>query len=255
MNNKPMNRLALTALLLLLAAIPARAGEEMVTFKSGSEDASGLLVAPAGKGPFPAVLVIQEWWGLNDWVKDQARALAREGYLALAVDLYRGKVATKQEDAHQLMMGAPPDRILRDLKAAHAFLAARPNVKKDRIGAIGWCMGGRWSLALATEIPTLAAVVAYYGAPPTDSAAIAAIKAPVLGNFGGEDKGPSPDQVRGFEDALKKAGKSVDIKIYEGAGHAFANVNNPWGGYREAAAKDAWRRTTAFLAKHLSPRP
>src|SRR5207247_6018511 len=166
MNNKPMNRLALTALLLLLAAIPARAGEEMVTFKSGSEDASGLLVAPAGKGPFPAVLVIQEWWGLNDWVKDQARALAREGYLALAVDLYRGKVATKQEDAHQLMMGAPPDRTPRDPKAAHAFLAARPNVKKDRIGAIGWCMGGRWSLALATEIPTLAAVVAYYGAPP-----------------------------------------------------------------------------------------
>ena len=254
MNNKPMNRLALTALLLLLAAIPARAGEEMVTFKSGNEDASGLLVAPAGKGPFPAVLVIQEWWGLNDWVKDQARALAREGYLALAVDLYRGKVATKQEDAHQLMMGAPPDRILRDLKAAHAFLAARPNVKKDRIGAIGWCMGGRWSLALATEIPTLAAVVAYYGAPPTDSAAIAAIKAPVLGNFGGEDKGPSPDQVRAFEDAMKNAGKSVDIKIYEGAGHAFANVNNPWGGYREAAAKDAWLRTTAFLARHLKAR-
>ena len=253
--NKPMRELAVFALLLLLAAIPARAGEEMVTFKSGNEDASGLLVAPAGKGPFPAVLVIQEWWGLNDWVKDQARALAREGYLALAVDLYHGKVATKQEEAHQLMMGAPPDRILRDLKAAHAFLAARPDVKKDRIGAIGWCMGGRWSLALATEIPTLAAVVAYYGAPPTDAAAIAAIKAPVLGNFGGADKGPAPDQVRAFEDALKKAGKSADIKIYEGAGHAFANVNNPWGGYREAAAKDAWRRTTAFLAKHLSPRP
>ncbi len=249
-----MKRLALVAVLLLLAAIPARAGEEMVAFKSGNEDASGLLVAPAGKGPFPAVLVIQEWWGLNDWVKDQARALAREGYLALAVDLYRGKVATKQEDAHQLMMGAPADRILRDLKAAYAFLAARPNVKKDRIGAIGWCMGGRWSLALATEIPTLAAVVAYYGAPPTDAAAIAAIKAPVLGNFGGEDKGPAPDQVRAFEDALKKAGKSADIKIYEGAGHAFANVNNPWGGYREAAAKDAWLRTTAFLARHLKAR-
>ena len=249
-----MRRLTLVGLLLLLAAVPARAGEEMVTFKSGDENASGLLVAPEGKGPFPAVLVIQEWWGLNDWVKDQARALAREGYLALAVDLYRGKVATKQEDAHQLMMGAPSDRILRDLKAAHAFLAARPNVKKDRIGVIGWCMGGRWSLALATEIPTLAAVVAYYGAPPTDSAAIAAIKAPVLGNFGGDDKGPSPDQVRAFEDALKKAGKSVDLKIYEGAGHAFANVNNPWGGYREAAAKDAWARTTAFLARHLKAR-
>src|SRR5207245_5542455 len=96
-----------------------------------------------------------------------------------------------------------------------------------------------------------AAVVAYYGAPPTDAAAIAAIKAPVLGNFGAEDKGPSPDQVAAFEAALKKAGKIIDAKIYEGAGHAFANVNNPWGGYREAAARDAWARTTAFFAKHL----
>src|SRR5437879_6144757 len=125
--NDRMKRLALVVLILILAAIPARAGEEMVTFKSGTENASGLLVTPAGKGPFPAVLVIQEWWGLNDWVKDQARALAREGYLALAVDLYHGKVATKQEEAHQLMMGAPPDRILRDLKAAYASLAPGPN--------------------------------------------------------------------------------------------------------------------------------
>jgi carboxymethylenebutenolidase len=254
MTDKPIRLLAPAALLLLLAATPARAGEEMVTFKSGDETASAFLVVPAGKGPFPAVLVIQEWWGLNDWVKDQARALAREGYLALAVDLYRGKVATKQEDAHQLMMGAPPDRILRDLKAAHALVAARPDIKKDKIGTIGWCMGGHFSLALATEVPTLAAVVAYYGAPPTDAAAIAAIKAPVLGNFGGEDKGPAPDQVRAFEADMKKAGKSVDVKIYEGAGHAFANVNNPWGGYREAAAKDAWARTTAFFAKHLKAR-
>jgi len=249
--NERMKMLAAVALLLTLIALPARAAEETVTFKSGEENASGLLVTPAGKGPFPAVLVIQEWWGLNDWVKDQARALAKEGYVALAVDLYRGKVAAKQEDAHQLMMGAPPDRILRDLKAASAFLSARADVRKDRIGSIGWCMGGRWSLALATEIPSLAAAVAYYGAPPTEAAAIAAIKAPVLGNFGGDDKGPSPDQVKAFEAAMKKAGKSIDVKIYEGAGHAFANVNNPWGGYREPAAKDAWARTTAFLAANL----
>jgi len=246
-----MKKTALVALLLTLAALPARAAEESVSFKSGEENGSGLLVTPAGKGPFPAVLVIQEWWGLNDWVKDQARALAREGYLALAVDLYRGKVATRQEEAHQLMMGAPTDRILRDLKAAHALLQARADVKKDRIGAVGWCMGGRWSLALATEIPSLAAVVAYYGAPPTEPAALAAIKAPVLGNYGADDKGPSPDQVKAFEAAMKKAGKTIDVKIYEGAGHAFANVNNPWGGYRESAAKDAWARTTAFFAANL----
>ena len=140
---------------------------------------------------------------------------------------------------------------MRDLKAAFNHLASRPDARKDHIGAIGWCMGGRYALALATEEPRLAAAVAYYGAPPTDAAAIAKIKAPVLGNFGAEDKGPSPEQVKAFEAAMKKAGKTVDLKIYEGAGHAFANVNNPWKGYREDAAKDAWSRTIAFFDKHL----
>lgn len=246
-----MKRVLLLPLTVLLAAPGVNAAEQTVSYKSGDESVSAFLVAPEGKGPFPAAVVIQEWWGLNDWVKDQARALAKEGYLALAVDLYRGKVADKQEDAHQLMMGTPPDRAMRDLKAAYAFLGARADVKKERIGAIGWCMGGRYTLALATEEPTLAAAVAYYGAPPTDAAAIARIKAPVLGNFGGEDKGPAPEQVREFEAAMKAAGKNIDVKIYAGAGHAFANVNNPWKGYREDAAKDAWTRTVAFFAKNL----
>ena len=238
-------------LLGLAGAAVAVAGEEMVSYKSGEETVSSFLVTPAGPGPHPAVIVIQEWWGLNDWIKDQARALAKEGYIALAVDLYRGKVTSKQEDAHQLMMGAPPDRIQRDLKAAFAWLEGRKDVKAAKIGAIGWCMGGRWTLALATEEPKLAAGVAYYGAPPTDPAAIVRIKAPLLGNFGGDDKGPSPDQVKAFEAAAKAAGKTVDLKIYEGAGHAFANVDNPWGGYREPAAKDAWARTLAWFAKYL----
>ena len=245
------NLVAFVVLALGATAGAAFAAEQAVTWKSGDEQASGLLVIPEGKGPFPAIVVIQEWWGLNDWVKDETRALAKEGYVALAVDLYRGKVATQQEDAHQLMMGLAPDRAIRDLKGAYTFLQARADVRKDRIGSIGWCMGGRYSLALATEEPTLAAVVAYYGAPPTDLDAIGRIRAPVLGNYGGDDKGPSPEQVRLFEDLLKKAGKPVDIKIYPGAGHAFANVNNPWGGYRKEAAEDARTRTKAFLAKYL----
>lgn len=246
-----MKRLILVGLAVLALVSPALAAEQTVSFKSGDETANGFLVTPDGKGPFPAVLVIHEWWGLDDWVKDQARALAREGYVALAADLYRGKVTNKQEEAHQLMMGTPRDRALRDLKAAFNHLSGRADVRKDRIGVIGWCMGGMYSLALATEEPRLAAVVAYYGAPPTDAAAVAKLKAPVLGNYGAEDKGPAPEQVKAFEDALKKAGKAVDIKIYAGAGHAFANPNNPWGGYREPAAKDAWQRTVAFFAKHL----
>jgi carboxymethylenebutenolidase len=246
-----MTRTWAIALVALLAAAPAPAGEQRVTFKSGDQQASGLLVTPAGKGPFPATVVVQEWWGLNDWVKDQARALAKEGYVALAVDLYRGKVATKQEDAHQLMMGTPPDQALRDLRAGFAYLQTRPDVRKHRVGAIGWCMGGRYTLQLATVEPALAAAVAYYGAPPTDPAAIAAIQAPVLGSFGAEDKGPALEQVRAFETAMKKAGKAIDVKVYDGAGHAFANVDNPWGGYRKEAAEDAWARSTAFLARHL----
>jgi carboxymethylenebutenolidase len=246
-----MKRACLAALALAALAVPACAAEESVTFPSGNEKGMGLVVTPAAKGPSPAVIVIQEWWGLDDWVKEQARALAALGYVALAVDLYRGRVTAKEDEAHQLMNGLPPDRAMRDLKAAFAYLQGRPDVKKDRIGVIGWCMGGRYSLTLATEEPGLAAVVAYYGAPPTDPAAIARIQAPVLGNFGGEDQGPSPEQARAFEAALKTAGKAVDLKIYEGAPHAFANVNNPWKGYRAAAAKDAWARTTAFFAKHL----
>jgi carboxymethylenebutenolidase len=246
-----MKRLVALAFVLAFLHATAWAAEETVTFKSGAGTASGVLVTPEGKGPFPGIVVIQEWWGLNDWVKDQARALAKEGYVALAVDLYHGKVATTQEDAHQLMMGLARDQGLRDLGGAVTFLKARPDVKKEKIGAIGWCMGGGYALGLAVEEPSLAGVVAYYGMPPTDPAAIAKIKSPILGNYGAEDKGPAPDQVKAFEAALKKEGKSIDVKIYEGAGHAFANPNNPWHGYREEAAKDAWARTTAFLAAHL----
>jgi carboxymethylenebutenolidase len=246
-----MRRLCVMAAVAVLTAGLASAAEQTVSYKSGAETVSGLLVTPEGKGPFPAVVVIHEWWGLDNWVKDQARALAKQGYAALALDLYRGRVTDKQEEAHQLMSGMPQDRAMRDLEAAVAYLKARKDVRGDRIGSIGWCMGGKFSLLLATEEPALAAAVAYYGAPPSDEAAIARIKAPVLGNFGGEDKGPSPEQVKAFEAAMKKAGKSVDVKIYPGAGHAFANVNNPWKGYREGAAKDAWGRTVAFFARHL----
>ena len=152
------------------------------------------------------------------------------------------------------MMGMPDERAMADLAGAYALLAARADVRKDRIGAVGWCMGGKYSLKLAVAEPKLAAAVAYYGMPPPKAEDIAKIHAPVLGNYGAEDQGPAPDQVKAFEAAMKKAGKSVEIKLYDGAGHAFANVNNPWGGYREAAAKDAWSRTLAFFAKCLCKR-
>src|SRR5947199_8872596 len=135
----PMKKSTLFALALLLAATSLFAAEsKTVAYKSGDESVSGELYTPAGKGPFPALIVIHEWWGLNDWVKEQAQKLSDQGYVALAVDLYRGKVATTREEAHELSR-APSDRVKRDLHATFGYLQSQPNVKKDRIGAIGWC--------------------------------------------------------------------------------------------------------------------
>lgn len=238
-----------TCLVTLLASSFAATSKD-ITYKSGDETVKGILYTPAGKGPFPAIVVIHEWWGLNDWVKEQAAKLADQGYVALAIDLYRGKVADNPGTAHELMRGVPEDRALRDLHAAVVFLESQPNVKKDRIASIGWCMGGGYSLDVALQEPTLAATVINYGHLATDPAAIAKIHAAILGNFGGKDQGIPPDGVRKFEAALKQAGKSADIKIYDDAGHAFENPNNKTG-YRTEDAADAWQRTVNFLASVL----
>src|ERR1700719_1807546 len=164
-----MNRILALALAFLLAAVSAFAADgKPVSYKSGDETVQGILYTPAGKGPFPAIIVIHEYWGLNDWVKDQASKLADEGYEALAIDLYRGKVATTPDMAHELMRGVPEDRARRDLHAAFEFLQSQSNVKKNRIAAIGWCMGGGYSLDVALQEPTLAADVINYGHLATD---------------------------------------------------------------------------------------
>lgn len=236
------------AFALLLHADPART--ETVSYKSGNETVSGFLALPESHGKHPGIVVIHEWWGLNDQVKEDARKLAAQGYVALAVDLYRGKVATTPEEAHELMRGVPDDRGIRDLDAAYAYLAARPDVRANKIASVGWCMGGGWSIKLAMSEPKLAACIVNYGALPTEASSIDKIQAPVLGNFGAEDRGITPDSVHAFDAAMKAAGKSVDLKIYEGAGHAFENPNNKQG-YKPEATADAWARMTAFLKKTL----
>src|SRR6266568_5657908 len=122
---------------LLMAAPSFAATSKDVTFKSDGDTVKAIAYTPEGKGPFPAIIVIHEWWGLNDWVKEQAAKLADQGYAALAVDLYRGKVATTSDEAHELVRGVPEDRANRDLEAAFQYLQSLSNVKKDRIGAIG----------------------------------------------------------------------------------------------------------------------
>jgi carboxymethylenebutenolidase len=245
-----MKKAILFAFMTLTAVYTLAIDSKTVSYKSGDETVQGVLYTPAGKGPFPAIIVIHEWWGLNDWMKEQAAKLADQGYVVLAVDLYRGKVAENSDVAHELSRGLPEDRAKRDLHAAFEFLASQPNVNKNRIGAIGWCMGGGYSLEVALQEPALAAAVINYGRLATDPAALQKINAPIFGSFGGQDRGIPPDAVHRFEATMKQLNKKVDLKIYDDAGHAFENPNNK-DGYREADARDAWKRTVDFLAATL----
>jgi len=223
---------------------------EQISYKSGADTVQAMLYSPSGKGPFPALIVIHEWWGLNDWVKQQASRFADQGYAALAIDLYRGKVATTPEEAHELMRGVPEDRAARDLRAAFDYLKSQKNVNAERIGSIGWCMGGGYSLNVALEEPTLAADVIHYGHLATDSENLKKINAAVFGVFGGQDKGIPVDDVKAFEQTMRQLGKHIAIKIYPDAGHAFENPNNK-AGYRPDDASDAWKRTLDFLDSTL----
>ncbi len=243
-------KLACLILSLVFAVSAFAADGKSVSYKSGDETVQGMLYAPEGKGPFPALVVIHEWWGLNDWVKEQASKLADQGYVTLAVDLYRGKVATTPDEAHEIMRGVPEDRAARDLHAAVEFLSSQPNVRKDRIGSIGWCMGGGYSLDVALQEPTLTAAVINYGHLATDAASLKKINASILGIFGGQDRGIPVEDVKKFEQALKQQGNRIEVVIYPDAGHGFENPNNKTG-YRADDAADAWEHTTTFLAATL----
>jgi carboxymethylenebutenolidase len=245
-----MRNLILCLLVFVLIGASYGVTEKNVSYKSGNETVNAVLYTPNGNGPFPALVVIHEWWGLNDWVKEQAKKLADQGYETLAIDLYRGKVATTPEEAHELMRGVPEDRAQSDLLAAYDYLASQPNVKKNRIGAIGWCMGGGYALDLAVLHPKLAVDVINYGHLATEDSTLKKINAKVLGIFGGQDRGITPDSVHTFEQQMRKLGKEIEVKIYPDAGHAFENPNNK-GGYRSEDAQDAWNLTLKFLNENL----
>jgi carboxymethylenebutenolidase len=248
---KLMVLMALVTIMVLAGALQGMAAKaEMVNYKSGDETVSGYLVTPDSPGRHPGIVVIHEWWGLVPWVKEQATNFAQQGYVALALDLYRGKAASNPGEAHELMRGLPQDRAVRDLKAAFDYLASRPDVNPQKIGSVGWCMGGGYSLLLAENEPRLAACVVNYGAMPTDQALVAKIQAPVLGNFGALDHGITLEAVQAFEKAMRADGKTIDAKIYPDAGHGFENPNNKEG-YRKDDATDAWARMLGFLGKTL----
>lgn len=224
--------------------------EKAVRYLSGKDTVGAYFSLPTGKEPFPALIVIHEWWGLNDWIRKNADEFSKRGYAALAIDLYRGKSTIKSDEAHELMRGVPQDRVAKDLQAAYSFLQNNPKVDKDKIAIIGWGIGGGYALQSATFLPKLRAAVMNYGSVFSDPLNVKKVGCPLLGIFGETDRGISVMDVQNFEQALKDAKKENKIIIYRNVGHAFMNPNNK-DGYNAEITERAWREIFSFLEKHL----
>jgi carboxymethylenebutenolidase len=223
-----------------------KAQGKMILLKVSGQDSQAYEADPKGK-PKGAILVIHEWWGLNDWVKHEADQLAKLGYVALAIDLYKGKVATDPKEASALMQqkdekwGAAVEET-----GVNWLKSAAPNVK---LAVIGWCMGGGESLKTAlANAADVNATVMYYGIPVSDAGQLKKLQGPLLGIFAKKDGWITPAKVDEFDKALTSAGVKHEIHEYD-ADHAFANPSG--GKYNGEAAKDAWKKTTTFLAANL----
>ncbi len=228
---------------------PVSQGTAVTYARLDSAAITGYLARPAETGG-SAVLVIHEWWGLNDNIRAMAEKLADAGHLALAVDLYEGEVAEDRDTARALATraGERTARGAENMRQALAYL--RDELGAGKVGVIGWCFGGGWSLATALEeTDVIDATVIYYGRLVTDEEELAPLASPVLGIFGALDRGIPVETVREFEAALASLGKEASIHVYEGADHAFANPTGTR--YQAEAAEDAWARTVAFFARHL----
>src|SRR2546423_4444691 len=219
---------------------------QSVSLKVEGGQAKAYVAKPKAK-PRGAVLVLHEWWGLNDWVKAMADRLAGEGYLALAVDLYKGKVASDPKEAGALM--GQKDEKWGDAVEEAGLEWLKSNAGGARVATLGWCMGGGESLKTSLNDPKdVDATIIYYGIPVTDVDKLKTLRGPVLGFWAKRDGWITPDKVKAFDEALTKAGVPHEFHSYD-ADHAFANPSG--GRYNPEAAKDAWQKTLAFLAKNL----
>jgi carboxymethylenebutenolidase len=223
----------------------------MVEFAGNGAAVPGYLAKPDAAGPFPAVVVIQEWWGLNAHIKDVVERFAREGFVALAPDLYRGAVASEPDDARKLAMELDRPQAIKDIQGAVDYLMSRSDVAPKNIGVMGFCMGGGLTAMMAYQGRHVGAAVIFYGnirELATDVVA-SQVSAPLMGNFGEADSGIPVDTVQAAEQKLRALGKICDFKVYPDAPHAF--FNNERASYREDAARDAWARTTGWLRQYL----
>lgn len=222
---------------------------DMVSY-SGDGAADGYLATPRG-GKAPGVVVIQEAWGLVPHIKDVADRLAREGFLALAPDLYHGKKTTEPDEARKLAMELDAARAVAEMRAAVSYLLAHQRQVGDAVGCVGWCMGGSLALRLAVADERVRAAVTYYGVPPLQDSDYAGLRATVLGHFAEHDGGrASPQGVKALEEPFRKLGKNFTFHTYVGTEHAFFNDTRPEV-YRPDAARLSWERTIAFLRMHL----
>ncbi len=227
---------------------------ETVQYRSGKEAARGVLYHPAEAKRFPAVVLVHGDDGLTDWVKSQAERLAKKGYVALAVDLYRGEAVNDLMDAHILGRGLDEDRALADLKAAVDYLTERPDVCGDAIGIIGWDLGGGYALDAAIHDSRLRAAVVCYGRLTTEPAVLAPLSAAVLGIFAGKDEGIRPETIERFRRAMEKANKRLaGLHTYPSCAHGFMNPSaiDGSGPAEPGTIADAWDRIETFFADEL----
>lgn len=210
----------------------------------------GYLARPDGGEAQPGIIVLQEWWGLNDHIKDVTWRFAEQGYVALAPDLYKGVVATEPDEARKLVMELDMEEAVREIQRAVGFLLEQGYVAGEKTGIVGFCMGGRLVLMTALQEERLGASVAFYGSPLAPEQAPEA-KSPILGLYGSADNGIPVDGVNAMGEALTEAGIENEIHIYDGAQHAFFNDTRE-SSYDAEAAADAWEKTLTWFSTHLS---
>jgi carboxymethylenebutenolidase len=221
---------------------------EMVRFPSNGSEAEGYLAKPAsGRGP--GVVVIQEWWGLNDNIKDICDRFAKEGFVALAPDLYHGVVTKEPDEAGKLMMAMKFDQAAKDMSGAIDYLAGLDAATGEGIGVTGFCMGGGLALVLATLRQQIAACVPFYGVLPQQPD-FGKMHAAVLGHYAENDQWASPASSRELETRLKSLGKQVEFHVYPGTEHGFFNDTRAEV-HNAEASKLAWERTVAFFRQRL----
>ena len=225
---------------------------DMVSFPINGTNGQGYLATPEG-GAGPGVIVIQEWWGLVPHIKDVADRFAREGFVALAPDLFYGRQTSSPDEAGKLFMALNVGQAERDLRGAVRHLLAHVATTGGRVGTVGFCMGGALALFAASKNEQVGACVVFYGIHPKVEPDFEALRAPVLGLFAGNDSSVPPAAVRALEEKVREHGKSIETHIYPGIDHAFFNDTRPEV-YDAEAAADAWRRTIEFFRKHLGSR-